>query len=275
MKEAEETVRRPRRAPGATGDAPPREETRAGPPAAAAGAASAPAWERVKFRLRGLDWALIKTTLAVKFLIIALGGITFKIWENKPFDSWLGWLYVWNNWDAQSYQSIAQHGYQSGEGRFNLVFFPLYPLLVRLVASVARDYVLSAFVVSGVASVCAVLLLKRLALADEPERVARRASWFLLVFPTSYFLHIGYAESLFLALVLGCFVAARRGDWPLAGVTGLLAALCRVNGLLLFPVLLAEALDEYRRTGRRRWAWLWASPRSARSPTPRRSPPSW
>lgn len=211
--------------------------------------------------MRGCDWPLIKTVLVVKFLVLALGGIALKIWENEPFVSPLGWLGVWNRWDAVQYQIIARDGYQlaGSEARYSLAFFPLYPLFVRLVAFAARDYVLSAFVVSGVASVSAALLLKRLAGIDEPGAVARRAVWFLLIFPTSYFLHIGYTESLFLALVVGCFLAARRGEWPLAGALSLLAALCRVNGLLLFPVLLTEALLEYRATRRWRWAWLWAA----------------
>lgn len=236
------------------------EAERAGPGRAPDGGAGGPAWGRLKSKLRGVDWPLVWTVLAVKFLVLALGGVALTIWESRAPGSPLGWLEVWNRWDAVQYQIIARDGYQvSGEGRYSLAFFPLYPLLARLVAVAARDYVLSAFIVSGVASVFAALLLKRLAGMDEQEAVARRAAWFLLIFPTSYFLHIGYTESLFIALVVGCFVAARRGEWPLAGTLGLLAAMTRVNGLLLFPALLAEALGEYRATRRWRWAWLWAA----------------
>lgn len=218
--------------------------------------AAAPA--RVKLVLRKLDWGLIKLVLAIKFLVLALGGISFKVWQNQPLGSLLAWLSVWNRWDAVQYQSIAQQGYQAvGEARFTLVFFPLYPLLTRVVAFFVRDYIVSALLVSGVASIAAPLLLKRLAIIDETEILARRAAWFLLIFPTSYFLHIGYTESLFLALVLGCFVAAREGRWQLAGTLSLLAALCRINGLLLMPVLLLEAVQEYRATKRWRWVWLW------------------
>jgi hypothetical protein len=72
-----------------------------------------------------------------------------------------------------------------------------------------------------------------------------RSAWFLLVFPTAYFLHIGYTESLFLALTLGSFLAARSGRWWLAGALGGLAALTRVNGLVLVPALLAEAATQW------------------------------
>jgi hypothetical protein len=214
--------------------------------------------ERLRLSVGNLDWGLIGRILAIKFLVLAFGGIFYKVWQNQPFDSWLGWLDLWNRWDSVHYQSIAQQGYQTvGDERFSIVFFPLYPLLIRAVALLLRNYLVSAFIVSGVASLAAGLLLKRLARADEDEGIAQRAVWFLIIFPTSYFLHIGYTESLFLALVLGCFVAARRGHWYLAGALSLLAALCRVNGLILFPVLFVEAFQEYRATKRWRWEWLW------------------
>src|SRR5215211_7010609 len=89
---------------------------------------------------------------------------------------------------------------------------------------------LAAFFVSGVASVAAGLLLYRLARADgEPEEVARGAVFYLLVFPTAYFLHIGYNEGLFLALVLGAFLSARGRNWRAAGLLGFFAALTRIN----------------------------------------------
>ena len=72
-----------------------------------------------------------------------------------------------------------------------------------------------------------------------------RAAWFLLIFPTAYFLHIGYTEALFMALVLGSFLAARTERWWLAGLLGGLAALTRVNGLVLMPALPAEALTQW------------------------------
>src|SRR5207237_1033638 len=82
--------------------------------------------------------------------------------------------------------------------------------------------------VSTVASRAAGLLLYRLAEIDEQETVARASVFFMFVFPTSYFLHIGYTESLFLALSVGAFLAARVRRWWLAGTLGALAAAARV-----------------------------------------------
>ncbi len=44
---------------------------------------------------------------------------------------------------------------------------------------------------------------------DLDDELASRAVWFLYIYPTAYFLHIGYTEALFLALTLATFLAAR------------------------------------------------------------------
>ena len=89
------------------------------------------------------------------------------------------------------------------------------------------------------------------------RRTLLRAAGFLLIFPTAYFLHVGYTESLFLALVLGCFLAVRRDHWWLAGALGGLAALTRINGLVLVPALAAEAWLEWDADGRHRLRAHW------------------
>ncbi len=206
------------------------------------------------------DARVVGLVLAVKALLLLYGAQAFVVWKNEWVGSFYGWLAIWNRWDAPHYLDIARMGYvpQGVESRW-IVFFPLYPWLVRASAVVLRDGLLAAFFVSGLASVAAGLLLYRLARADEePEEVARGAVFYLLVFPTAYFLHIGYNESLFLALVLGAFVAARGRCWWAAGLLGGLAAMTRLNGVVLVPALAFEAWAEYRNEGRRvRREWLW------------------
>jgi Dolichyl-phosphate-mannose-protein mannosyltransferase len=205
------------------------------------------------------DARLVALMLAVKALVLVYGAQAYVVWSNKGLASFYDWLAIWNRWDAPHYLDIARAGYvaQGVEARW-IVFYPLYPWLVRACAFVLRDGLLSAFFVSTVASLAAGLLLYRLALLDEEDEAARAAVFFLFVFPTSYFLHIGYTESLFIALAVGSFLAARERSWPLAGALGALAAMSRVNGLLLIPALAFEVWDEYRSEGRGwRWEWLW------------------
>jgi hypothetical protein len=228
----------------------------AGGPDAGTGAHTTGALER----LRKLDWSLVGTILAIKGLILLFGAQSYQLTTNRRIGSWYGWLEIWNRWDAPHYLEVAQYGYRmTGDSKYRLVLFPLYPWLTRLFALFTGDYLLGAFVVSTVAAVAAGLLLKRLVMLDYSETAARRAVLFLFIFPTSYFLHIGYTEILFLSLALGCFLAARTDRWMLAGVLGALASLSRINGLILIPALAVEAFLQYRATRRWRWSWLWAT----------------
>lgn len=192
--------------------------------------------------------------IALKALVL----ITAALSVGTLFDSKDSWSTIWNRWDASHYLGLAEKGYTAvGEGRFSIVFFPLYPWLIRAVAFVCQNYFAAALLVSGVTSICAALLLRRLVELDQPAKVAQSTVWYLFIFPTAYFLHIAYSESLFITLVIGCMLAARKQAWAVAGTLGALACLTRVNGLVLVPTLLVEAYLQYSRTRRIDWRWIW------------------
>lgn len=204
------------------------------------------------------DRSLVWTILAIKGVILLFGVQSYLLLMNKPIDSWYGWLEIWNRWDSLRHIRLAQIGYTGvGSDRADLIGLPLYPWLVRLFAVIFQDYLLSAFIVSGLALIAAGLLLHKLVLADFPDSTARNAVWFMLIFPTAYFLHINYNESLFIALTVGCFLAARREKWLLAGILGIFVCFTRMNGLIIFPALVMEVLLQYRESRRWQWQWLW------------------
>ena len=199
------------------------------------------------------------TMLIAKVLTLGVGAIGYQILTDTLLPTPRAWLAIWNLWDAPHYLDLARYGYEATGERANwLVFYPLFPWLTRLVGLPLGDYLIGAFIVSTVASFVAATLLYRLVRLDHDAEVANRAIWFFAIFPTAYILHIGYTESLFIALVLGCFLAARHDRWALAGVLGALACLTRVNGLLLVPALAIEpALHLWRaRRFDPRWLWL-------------------
>ena len=150
-----------------------------------------------------------------------------------------------NRWDAPHYIDIARNWYiNQGDQRNLIVFFPLYPILIRL-ATVNFSYMsLSALVVSNVSSIIAFVYLFKLAKLDFDDSVALKAVLFLSIFPTAYFLSAPYTEGLFSALVIASVYYARLSKWPLAGFLGLFAALTRIAGLLLLPTLLVEYLHQ-------------------------------
>jgi hypothetical protein len=242
-----ETSRRDEDSEARGGDA---EEARA--PARAKGGGGVAAWAR------SLEWDLVGRMLALKALVLFFGWQAYQVLSNQTSATWRGRLEIWNRWDALHYLALSQHGYTAtGERAIQIAFFPLYPWLTRLVAFFLSDHLVSAFVVSAVCSVAAGLLLKRLVEADYGAGVARDAVWFMLIYPTSYFLHIPYTESLTLALVIGSFYAARRNSWAAAGLLGAAASLSRINGMVLGPALAVEIFMQYRATRRWDWRWLW------------------
>jgi hypothetical protein len=82
--------------------------------------------------------------------------------------------------------------------------------------------------------------------------------WILSLLPAAFVLVMGYAESVFLVLAIGCFLALRRGSGPdalrpyfaLAGALAFGGALTRPIGILLALAVVAELVRWWPRLGR-------------------------
>ncbi|MEU4690671.1 mannosyltransferase family protein [Actinoplanes sp. NPDC023714] len=154
-------------------------------------------------------------------------------------------LHGWNQWDAQHYVTIAEHGYHEGPGY--PAFFPLHPLLIRLLDPVLPGGgQVAALVIANAAGIGALAVLHRLAAHEFGPLVARRAAWYLAATPMGFFLFIGYNESLFVLLAAGALYAGRRGHWWLAGALAGMSSATRLFGLLLIVPLAVEYLRAHR-----------------------------
>ena len=168
-------------------------------------------WAGFRSRLARLNWSVVWLILALKLLLFVFGLTAVQVLGERPLTSFSEAFRVWNRWDTPHYLDLAQYGYSTEEPtRLFFVFFPLYPQLIKIATLVVGDAFAAALIVSSIASVAAGLLLYRLVRLDGPDDLAWRAVWFLFIFPTSYFLHIGYTESVFLMFVLACVLAARQ-----------------------------------------------------------------
>jgi hypothetical protein len=175
-----------------------------------------------------------------KILVFAIGyAVAFQNSGSAPPLTIV--MNMFNHWDAPHYESIAKNGYvNTGDAANFIVFFPLYPILIRLFTFDFNYINLSALIVSNVCSLIAFFYLYKLAKLEFNDSVAVKAVLFLSVFPTAYFLSAPYTEGPFFALVIASIYYSRLGKWQLAGLISLLAALTRVAGVLLLPVLLVE-----------------------------------
>ncbi|WP_027718946.1 mannosyltransferase family protein [Desulfovirgula thermocuniculi] len=143
-----------------------------------------------------------------------------------------------NQWDAGWYTRIAQHGYDGQAA----AFFPLYPLLIHLLYRLGLPATVAGILISNLSLAGILYLFFRLAALDYDRRTAVKGTWYLGLFPTSFFLSAVYTESLYLLLALLTFFFLRRRRWAAAGACGLLAAATRNVGVFLA----LPALWEYR-----------------------------
>jgi hypothetical protein len=161
-----------------------------------------------------------------------------------------GWfLDLWARADSGWYLTIAEHGY-GVDPDHSTAFFPLYPALVRALAyPLAHHYVAAGVLVSLAACAVAFVLLERLARELLGEQDARRAVFYLALYPATIFLGAVYSEALYLALSIGAFLLALRGRWLAVGTVAGLAILTRSAGVALLPALalLAWQRGELRR----------------------------
>lgn len=141
-------------------------------------------------------------------------------------------LTLWQRFDTNWFLKIAQRGYAADDG--STVYMPLYPLLIRLVGMfLPGGDLLAALLISNLAWVIALYLTFRYTQELFDAETARRALIYLAVFPTAFFFLAAYTESLFLALAVGALYAGHKNNFLLAGALGALAALTRLQGVLL------------------------------------------
>ena len=140
-------------------------------------------------------------------------------------------------WDAFWYLDIVTRGYHWNGNPLeqqNVVFFPLYPLLMRVLGAVIGGHPLVAgLCVSLAAFLLALTYFWRWTADRLGADAATGAVWLLSAFPLALFFSAVYTESLYLLIVLAaCYHAERRQFWRSA-LFGFLSGLVRPNGLLV------------------------------------------
>lgn len=177
-------------------------------------------------------------------------------------------------WDSEYYLGIAVDGYESPRvpaiiaGSFSsghcitpdrncyqlsYAFFPLYSILTRFVAIPLKVFALTEIaratlagvIVSLLGALGAMLSLYSMSRKSLGEDGAVRAAFYLLIFPSGFFLAQVYSEGLFIGITFAAlaFLSARKWGW--AAVFGALAVWTRPGGAILaLPFLIIWVTDK-------------------------------
>jgi hypothetical protein len=201
--------------------------------------------------------AVLPLVISSRALVLLLGFVAVKvigfppttvardtIWPDEFIN--LPW-----RWDTGWYTSIALKGYAGTldlahldlRDEQSIVFFPAYPLLMRLTATLMlaahSDVVLvwSGVLVSWLAFTAAAVYTYRLTRELLGDSAAPAAVLFLAMYPFAVFYSTAYSESLFLLVNIAAFYHFRHRQFIRAGLFGLVSGLTRPNGCLLSVAL--------------------------------------
>jgi len=173
-----------------------------------------------------------------------------------PLQARLGLL----GWDAAWYRDITRSGY-GGVEKVGLRFFPLFPLIARVVSLLPGVSAGAAvLVVANVSALAVGVLMYTLAYRERQDPdLARRAVWIVYLAPTAFVLVMGYAEASLMVATLVALLALRRRQWWIAAVAGVLAGLTRPVGLILVVPAVFEVWNVRRLVSRKQVAGIAAA----------------
>jgi hypothetical protein len=181
----------------------------------------------------------------VSALLALFVNLTFPLHQREQFTIFGATSPFWDTfarYDTGYFEGIAWSGYAPlPGGRSNIAYFPVYPMLIRLVARLfGRQHAvfyLSGIAIAWVCFVLAMVALYYLARLDLPRRRAERAVLLTMIFPFGFFFGAAYSESTFLLFTVLAFYLFRTRHWLAGGLCGAIATATRVPGIMMVPAL--------------------------------------
>lgn len=180
--------------------------------------------------------------ILVRIVSVMLALIAKKYILNAPLQSLFNEL---GRWDAPHYIDIANKGYISeadyvpdsgflaSDPWFFIVFYPLFPFIMKLFSFTGMSLEAASIVVPNVFAVLAIPVLYKLLRIDFSKNVSVSAVLLLIFNPFAFFFSFPFTESLFLFLSVSLFFCLRKEKWLYAGIFGFFAALTKNFGLIL------------------------------------------
>jgi hypothetical protein len=168
------------------------------------------------------------------------------------------------SFDSEYYLSIAVGGYGDEASHsmmtrggqtlsLTYAFFPLYPFTTRIVAAPLSvlgltpiaTATLAGVIVSLLGTLAAMIALYDITRDELGDEGGVRTAFYLLIFPSSFFLAMVFSEGLFVGLAFSSLALMRRRQILIAGILAALATWTRSIGLLLIVPLALSWLTTF------------------------------
>lgn len=156
-------------------------------------------------------------------------------------------LGIWERFDTLWYLHIARYGYDRPDA---IVFYPLYPYLIRVLAWLLPP-ITAALLVSTLAAFFFSWGFQNLVHLDCGGDQFRRGLIVYAIWPSSFIFFAGYPESLLMALIVWSLYFAQRQKWGAAVALAFAAEMTKaVGAIITIPLFLIAARRQ------RMSAWL-------------------
>ena len=208
---------------------------------------------------RSLRWTVrpLAAYAASRLVVLIAIGVTSTLFPGHSL-----WWYL-QQWDGFWYLNVVRDGYPSVlpvhsglVAQNTTAFFPLYPMLIRLVVGTGVSDVGAGLLISGIFGVASVLLLWKLLARLWGDEAADRGAALFCFLPGALIFSLLYAEPLMMTCSFGCLLLLLDRRWVAAGVLAALATATRPNALALVAACGWAALVAVVR--RREWRSLLA-----------------
>lgn len=157
-------------------------------------------------------------------------------------------LGIFQAWDSNWYEIIALKGYfYANDGQqHSVAFFPLFPLLIRLLMNLGFSFHLAGILINNLAFFIALILVYHWVNEISGKKAAQWTIAFLVFCPFSLFTTVIYTEGLFLLLTTISLYTFHKKNYILASIFGALATASRPPGMVLIPTFLLISIQERR-----------------------------
>lgn len=188
--------------------------------------------------------------LLLHFVLLIVGAWLYGAIIGAEDDLLLYWRDAWmkRNTDAGHYLTLARDWYvNTGDNRLLLVFFPLFPMLIRLLDLIVHDGFVSALIINAVS---VSLMSGTVYLTLRQWLGGRRATagaFIAVLTPGAIFLNSPMTEPLFMLFCAAGFLFIQKKRYIAAGVFAGLAGMTRSLGVLMcVPIFISGLSDLIR-----------------------------